>query len=64
MKDFYDIWFLASHFDFNGALLQEAISQTFLQRKTDIPSTPIHAFSEEFAESKDLQWIAFLERNL
>jgi predicted nucleotidyltransferase component of viral defense system len=63
MKDFYDIWFLASHFDFDGSLLQEAISQTFRQRKTEIPSRPIYAFSEEFAEKKSLQWIAFLERN-
>ena len=63
MKDFYDIWFLASHFDFDGSLLQEAISQTFRQRKTDFPSTSVHAFSEAFAEKKSLQWIAFLERN-
>jgi len=63
MKDFYDIWFLASHFDFDGSLLQEAVTQTFRQRKTDIPSGSIHAFSENFVEKKSLQWIAFLERN-
>lgn len=63
MKDFYDVWFLASHFDFNGSLVQEAITQTFRQRKTELPTIPIHAFSAEFAEKKGLQWIAFLERN-
>ena len=63
MKDFYDIWFLASHFIFEGSILQEAIMQTFRHRKTEISSNPIHAFSEEFAEKKILQWIAFLERN-
>ena len=63
MKDFYDIWFLATHFDFEGSLLQTAIIQTFRHRKTEIPSNPIHVFSEEFAEKKILQWIAFLERN-
>ncbi len=63
MKDFYDIWFLASHFVFEGSLLQEAITQTFRHRKTEIPFPPIYAFSEKFAEKKILQWIAFLERN-
>ena len=63
MKDFYDLWFLASHFDFDGSLLQEAITQTFRHRKTDIPAGLIHAFSEKFVGKKSLQWVGFLERN-
>jgi len=33
MKDFYDIYFLASHFDFDGGILQTAISSTLKKRK-------------------------------
>jgi len=33
MKDFYDIYYLASHFDFEGRILQTAISCTFKKRK-------------------------------
>ena len=33
MKDFYDIYYLACHFDFDGRFLQTAISSTFKKRK-------------------------------
>jgi len=33
MKDFYDIYYLASHFDFEGRILQNAIMGTFKKRK-------------------------------
>ncbi len=32
MKDFYDIYFLANHYDFEGAKLQKAISETLNNR--------------------------------
>jgi hypothetical protein len=34
MKDFYDIWLLASHFNFDGAMLARAIGEAFRQRRT------------------------------
>lgn len=37
MKDFYDLFYLANTFDFDGALLAEAVSKTFKRRKTTIP---------------------------
>lgn len=61
MKDFYDIWMLARHFDFEGRLLSGAISQTFSQRRTDIPDAPV-AFTAEFAQDKQVQWTAFHRR--
>lgn len=32
MKDFYDIYYLAINYDFEGGKLQEAISKTFINR--------------------------------
>jgi len=58
MKDFYDIWLLASQFDFNGAQLRKAIAWTFKKREVDIPEE-ITAFSPDFIEAKKLQWNAF-----
>jgi hypothetical protein len=34
MKDFYDLWFLASNFEFDGQLLSRAIQMTFERRKS------------------------------
>ena len=34
MKDIYDIYYLSNQFDFDGNLLQQAISQTITNRKT------------------------------
>lgn len=34
MKDFYDIYFLATSFEFEGRKIQKAISETFSKRKT------------------------------
>lgn len=61
MKDFYDIWLLARIFDFDGAILTEAIRQTFERRKTQIP-LEIEAFSDSFIDSKQGQWTAFWKR--
>lgn len=60
MKDFYDIWLLARQFNFEGAILAEAIRQTFQQRETPLPShLPT---SKEFVEQKQSQWQAFHKR--
>jgi predicted nucleotidyltransferase component of viral defense system len=60
MKDFYDLWFLADRFEFDGDVLQEAISATFEHRHTVIPAGEPVAFSEQFAREKQSQWKAFL----
>lgn len=37
MKDFYDLWVIASQFSFYGPLLAEAIKATFARRGTQVP---------------------------
>ena len=61
MKDFYDVWLLSRQFDFDGAVLSEAIRQTFARRGADL-SGEIVAFSESFAIEKQVQWAAFRRR--
>lgn len=60
MKDFYDVWHLASQYDFDGALLAQAIAATFANRDTAIDVAPI-AFTSDFTEqvSTLAQWKAF-----
>lgn len=61
MKDFYDIWMLSQQFEFSGSSLLGAIKQTFSKRETPMPET-IKAFERSFAESKQVQWVAFRRR--
>lgn len=63
MKDFYDVWLLASHFAFDGEVLAEAIAATFENRETAIDIAPI-AFTPEFTEQASTlrQWTAFRKK--
>lgn len=65
MKDFFDLWFLASKFDFDGALLAQAVAATFERRGTPIPIEPPLALTQTFAadQGKRRQWRAFLSRS-
>lgn len=60
MKDFYDVWLLASQFPFDGAVLAKAIAATFENRVTSIDIAPI-AFTPDFTEQASTlaQWTAF-----
>lgn len=65
MKDFFDLWVLAKHSDFNGAVLARAVTATFERRSTPTPhGTPI-GLSDEFINDahKTKQWRAFLSKN-
>jgi hypothetical protein len=64
MKDFYDIWWLATRFNFDGADLARALGATFQRRRTALPAHPV-AFSESFARDaeKQAQWVAFVRRS-
>lgn len=63
MKDFYDVWFLARQFAFDGTVLSAAIAATFENRGTAIDLVPI-AFTPEFTEqvSTLAQWTAFRKK--
>ncbi len=66
MKDFYDLWFIAHNFDFDGTLLVDAIRNTFSRRGTSVPEHTPSGLSAEFYESvqKNAQWNAFLQRGM
>jgi len=38
IKDFFDLHYMASRFEFDGAALSEAVRRTFAQRRTPIPT--------------------------
>jgi hypothetical protein len=65
MKDFYDLWKLSHDFNFEGALLTDAIKATFIRRGTALPSgTPLgltQGFSRDSQKAK--QWQAFLTKS-
>lgn len=61
MKDFHDIWWLCRLFDFDGAVLLEAIDRTLSKRDAPVPD-PIVAFSDQFAAAHQVQWNAFTKR--
>ncbi len=64
MKDFFDIWFLSRHFDFDGPKLSMAFSKTFKRRKTEVPSSLNDLFEPLMQDSeKATQWQAFVHRN-
>jgi predicted nucleotidyltransferase component of viral defense system len=64
MKDFYDIWWMASHFSFRSVVLVKSITATFRDRQMIIPQPVPLALQEEFYRDsiKNTQWNAFLHR--
>jgi predicted nucleotidyltransferase component of viral defense system len=56
MKDYYDIWLLSDYFDFDGHLLQSAITHTFNRRGTIVPDELPFGLSSAFAASHDKAW--------
>ncbi len=60
MKDFYDLWFIIMQFNIKGVILQDAIKNTFINRKTLIPNDLPVGLSDDFVKAKKGQWQAFL----
>lgn len=65
MKDYFDLWMLAGHADFDGAVLSRAVAATFARRRTPIPAHVPIGLSDEFIQDalKAKQWHAFLRKN-
>jgi len=65
MKDFFDLWVLATYSDFDGAVLARAVAATFERRGTSIPAQRPVGLSDEFSmdSQKNMQWQAFLRKN-
>lgn len=66
MKDFFDLWVLAKHSDFDGQVLSRAVAATFERRGTPIPQGAPIGLSDEFVNDaqKEKQWQAFLLKNV
>lgn len=65
MKDYFDLWVLARHSDFEGEVLRQAIGATLSRRSTDVPTNVPFGLTETFATDpqKQLQWQGFLKKN-
>lgn len=65
LKDFYDVFVLARDHEFEGAVLGEALGQTFARRHTALPEGVPVAWSQEFGQDahKRTQWRAFLRKS-
>ena len=65
MKDYFDLWVLAKHSDFDGTVLSQAVAATFSRRRTQFPNGVPIALSDEFVTDaqKGKQWQAFLRKN-
>ncbi|MGK0441236.1 MAG: putative nucleotidyltransferase component of viral defense system [Pseudohongiellaceae bacterium] len=65
MKDFFDLWILAKHSEFDGKVLSQAITATFKRRSTPFPDGIPFGLTESFTkdQQKQTQWRAFLKKN-
>jgi hypothetical protein len=64
MKDFYDLWFMARGFAFDGPTLCRAIETTFRRRNTSLPTESPLALTAEFGTdaAKVKQWQGFVRK--
>jgi predicted nucleotidyltransferase component of viral defense system len=65
MKDYFDLWVLAQHTDFDGDVLRQAVQATFDRRQTALTGRPPFGLTDAFAQDaqKQIQWQAFLNKN-
>ena len=65
MKDYFDLWVLARHSDFEGVVLHQAIGATLSRRGTDLPTEVPFGLTDTFATDpqKLMQWQGFLKKN-
>ena len=63
LKDYFDIWLLATLYDFDGGMLSNAIRATFANRSTTVEIVPV-GLTPEFSgdAARQLQWAAFRKR--
>jgi predicted nucleotidyltransferase component of viral defense system len=66
MKDFYDLWVLATNFSFDGAILAKALQATFERRRSTLPVrlSDVVAWTSLFSADSQKQqaWQAFLRK--
>jgi predicted nucleotidyltransferase component of viral defense system len=64
LKDYFDLWYLATHQEFNAQLLSTTIAATFSKRQSELPADVPLGLDDAFANDplKQKQWSAFLNR--
>jgi hypothetical protein len=64
MKDYYDVWYLATHMRLEPARLHQAVRATFARRGTALPVEAPDGLSDVFGTDteRERMWQAFLER--
>lgn len=65
MKDYFDLWVLARHTDFDGDILRQAVQATFERRNTALTGQLPFGLTDAYARDaqKQMQWPAFLKKN-
>ncbi|MGH8453557.1 MAG: nucleotidyl transferase AbiEii/AbiGii toxin family protein, partial [Nevskiales bacterium] len=65
MKDYFDLWVLARHLQFDPVILRQAIEATFARRGTALARFAPLGLSNEFSADpiKQKQWRAFIASN-
>jgi predicted nucleotidyltransferase component of viral defense system len=66
MKDYWDFWFLAKHFDFDGQVLATAIGATFARRERPLPTALPVGLTDKFSTDPNRQtvWRAFWRKSI
>lgn len=61
LKDFYDVWLLATSLAFDGEAMAESFAATFRRRGTKLPDPGAPIVTDEFVTSRSVtaQWSAF-----
>jgi predicted nucleotidyltransferase component of viral defense system len=62
LKDYYDLWLIASTFELDRGPLAAAVRHTFARRETALPLEKPTGFSEAYVETWGAQWRTFLTR--
>lgn len=62
LKDYFDLWFLAAHFEFDGDILGRALQATFKRRGKALPVVVPPGLSGRFATKNEAQWKTFIQK--
>ena len=63
MKDYYDIYYLANKFDFDGRILTEALRKTFANREHNFTAEQFEqVMSFDNDEAMQKKWKAFVRK--
>jgi len=62
LKDYYDLWRLATKYDFEGPVLALAIRAVFERRQTAIPEGIPAGLTDAYSEQWGVQWLGVLNR--